>query len=78
MEFETLNKDLLCSICEFLRSFDEVITNLSDEQEPTLHKVIPLRKCLINHCVPKPEDMLDIKKMKEFLRKLSKIPEEQN
>ncbi|CAF4038052.1 unnamed protein product [Rotaria sp. Silwood1] len=66
-DFESIDKDLLQKICEFLQPFDETITILSDESQPTLHKVIPLRKFLIEHCVPKQEDLPGIKKLKQFL-----------
>ncbi|CAF2914595.1 unnamed protein product, partial [Rotaria sp. Silwood2] len=56
--FESLDKDLLSHICNFLQVFDEIITTLSDETQPTLHKVIPLRMVLIDHCVPKAKDSL--------------------
>ncbi|CAF3394488.1 unnamed protein product, partial [Rotaria sp. Silwood2] len=59
--------DLLQKICEFRQPFDETITILSDESQPTLHKVISLRKFLIEHCVPKQEDLPGIKKLKQFL-----------
>ncbi len=68
-DFELLDKDLLCQICEFLQKFDEVITILSDKKEPTLHKVIPLRIFLLNHCVAKPEDLSGILTIKQFLSK---------
>jgi hypothetical protein len=60
---------LLFELCRFLERFDEVITILSDETKPTLHKVIPLRIFLLNHCIPKHDDMSGIIKMKEFLSK---------
>ncbi|CAF4165076.1 unnamed protein product [Rotaria sordida] len=68
-DFESIDKDLLQKICEFLQPFDETITILSDESQPTLHKVIPLRKFLIEHCVLKQEDLSGIKKLKQFLKK---------
>ncbi|CAF1473770.1 unnamed protein product [Rotaria magnacalcarata] len=67
-DFESLDKDLLYHFCEFLRSFDEVITTLSEETQPTLHKVIPLRCFLINHCTPKPDDISGMMKIKLFLQ----------
>ncbi|CAF1370224.1 unnamed protein product [Rotaria magnacalcarata] len=41
--FELIDKDLLNDICNFLQVFDEAITTLSDEIQPTLHKsaVVP-------------------------------------
>ncbi|CAF4556800.1 unnamed protein product, partial [Rotaria socialis] len=66
--FESLDKDLLYQLCEFIRSFDEVITTLSEETQPTLHKVIPLRCLLINHCTQKPDDISGMMKIKLFLQ----------
>lgn len=70
-EFVSLNKDLLLYICEFLQTFDQTIKSLSDEKQPTIHKVVPLRKFLINHCAQKPEDAPGIRSIKGFLRKYS-------
>jgi hypothetical protein len=68
-DFESLDKDLLSQLCSFLELFDQVITTLSDETQPTLHQVIPLRIILMDHCAPKGEDSSNIKKLKQFLRK---------
>ncbi|CAF3377684.1 unnamed protein product [Rotaria socialis] len=67
-DFESLDKDLLYQLYEFLRSFDEVITTLSEETQPALHKVIPLQCFLINHCTPKTEDISGMMKIKLFLK----------
>ncbi len=68
-DFESIDKGLLSDLCEFLQRFDQVITILSDETQPTLYKVIPLRNLLIDHCVSKPDDTSGMKKIKDFLSK---------
>ena len=42
-QYLLLDKDLLEQICLFLKVFDEVIEQLSDEKRPTIYKVLPLR-----------------------------------
>lgn len=68
-DFESIDKDLLSDLCEFLKRFDQVIEILSDETQPTLHKVIPLRILLINHCEINPDDKPGMKMVKRFLSK---------
>lgn len=68
MAFDSIDRDLLNDICEFLKPFDEVIAILSDEKQPTLHKVIPLRSFLTKHCNEKQDDILAMKKLKRFIR----------
>ncbi|CAF3281405.1 unnamed protein product [Rotaria sp. Silwood2] len=72
-DFESIDQDLLSHICDFLRVFDDVIKTLNDETQPTLHKVIPLRMALNNHCAPKADDSLSIIKLKEFLKEEIKM-----
>ncbi|CAF4392090.1 unnamed protein product [Rotaria magnacalcarata] len=57
MNYNLIEKDLLDCVCKFLEPFEEVIVNLSEEQRPTLHKVIPLRQTLINSCVVEANDL---------------------
>ena len=42
-QYLLLDKDLLEQICLFLKVFDEVSEQLSDEKRPTIYKVLPLR-----------------------------------
>lgn len=67
--FINLDKDLLEEVCNFLIPFDQVFTELSATNRPTLHRVIPLRQYLLNRCEIKPEDHHGIQKLKQFLSK---------
>ncbi|CAF4404195.1 unnamed protein product, partial [Rotaria magnacalcarata] len=67
MNYNLIEKDLLDCVCKFLEPFEEVIVNLSEEQRPTLHKVIPLRQTLINSCVLEANDSNGIIQLKVFL-----------
>ncbi|CAF1935922.1 unnamed protein product [Rotaria magnacalcarata] len=67
MNYNLIEKDLLDCVCKFLEPFEEVIVNLSEEQRPTLHKVIPLRQTLINSCVVEANDSNGIIELKVFL-----------
>ncbi|CAM4838916.1 unnamed protein product [Rotaria magnacalcarata] len=49
-QYLLLDKDLLEQICSFLKVFDEVIEQLSDDKKPTIYKVLPLRQRLLNGC----------------------------
>ncbi|CAF3585805.1 unnamed protein product [Rotaria sp. Silwood1] len=64
---QSIEKDLLSHIGDFLKVFDDMIRTLNDETQPTLHKVVPLRMVLINHCSPKADDALSIIILKKFL-----------
>ena len=44
LSYSLVDKQLLHQLCNFLAHFDEVIEKLSDEQRPTLHLVVPLRR----------------------------------
>ncbi|CAF1535950.1 unnamed protein product [Adineta ricciae] len=68
-EFASINKDLLQEICEFLIPFDTVFQELSETNRPTLHRVIPLRKYLLNCCEIQPDDHNGIRKLKIFLKR---------
>ncbi|CAF3071012.1 unnamed protein product [Rotaria sp. Silwood2] len=57
--FESIDRDLLSDLCQFLQRFDQIITILSDETQPNLYKVIPLRDILIDHCVSKSDDIFE-------------------
>ncbi|CAF3948649.1 unnamed protein product [Rotaria sp. Silwood1] len=49
-QYLLLDKDLLEQICLFLKVFDTVIEQLSDDKRPTIYKVLPLRQRLLNEC----------------------------
>lgn len=62
-----IDKELLEELCNFLELFDQVINQLSDEERPTMHKVLPLRQLLLDHCEIKAEDSDGLKELKFFL-----------
>ena len=66
-EYIMLDKDLLEQICSFLKVFDEVIEQLSDDKKPTTFKVLPLRKRLLNEHKIKSRDHQGLTEVKVFL-----------
>jgi len=64
-----IDKELLEELCVFLELFDQVINQLSDEERPTMHKVVALRQLLLDHCELKSEDSDGLKELKLFLGK---------
>ncbi|CAF3483352.1 unnamed protein product [Rotaria sp. Silwood2] len=66
-QYLLLDKDLLEQICLFLKVFDEVIEQLSDDKRPTIYKVLPLRQRLLNECKIKDNDHIGLQKLKQFL-----------
>ncbi|CAF4131697.1 unnamed protein product [Rotaria sordida] len=64
-----IDKDLLEELCVFLKLFDQAIDQLSDEDKPTIHQVIPIRQLLINHYEIKCDDSNGIKEIKRFVGK---------
>ncbi|CAF3827344.1 unnamed protein product [Rotaria sp. Silwood1] len=76
-----INKDLLEELCIFLELFDQAIIQLSGEDKPTKHQVIPIQQLLINHCEVKYDDSDGFKEMKLFLGERIKsiwIPQDQH
>jgi hypothetical protein len=65
--YNSIDKQLLDDICRFLEPFDEVIQALSEDHRPSLHRVIPLRQCLINKCEINHNDSAGITELKVFL-----------
>lgn len=63
----SINKELLECICSFLKVFDKVIEELSQDTVPTIHKVLPLREYLLKHCQVNDDDHDGIKELKLFL-----------
>jgi hypothetical protein len=66
-DYNSIEKKLLDDICSFLKPFQQVIDDLSVNQEPSLHRVIPLRQYLINRCKVEENDSLAIDQLKTFL-----------
>jgi hypothetical protein len=64
--YSTINRQILRQICDFIADFDEVIEKLCDDSRPTLHRVIPLRQHLIDHCSTsendEDDDLIHVKK----------------
>ncbi|CAF1448781.1 unnamed protein product [Rotaria sordida] len=65
--YNLIDKELLDDICKFLEPFQEVIDSLNVDQEPTLHRVIPLRQYLIKKCDVQEGDSVAIIQLKIFL-----------
>ena len=62
-------QSILEDICTFMQPFHEVIESLSDDQRPTLHRVIPLRQYLLNKCDANANGSLGLYQLKTFLGK---------
>jgi hypothetical protein len=69
-EYLLLDKEFLEQICSFLKVFDDVIEQLSDDKRPTIYKVLSLRQRLLNECEITPNDSNGLKEIKIFLCKL--------
>ncbi len=63
----SIDKELLECICCFLKAFDETIEELGKDSVPTIHKVLPLREYLLNHCQVNDDDNDGIKEINTFL-----------
>ena len=48
--YSRIGKELLTGLCEFLLLFDSVLDTLSDNERPTLHRVLPFKQLLISQC----------------------------
>ena len=70
-EYPLTDNDLLEEICSFLKVFDEVIEQLSDDRRPTIFKVLPLRQRLLNECEVETGDNQGRKEVKQFLDEFS-------
>ncbi|CAF1532084.1 unnamed protein product [Rotaria magnacalcarata] len=62
-----IDKDLLEELCIFIKLFDQAINQLSDENKPTIHQVIPILQLLINHCEITLDDSDGLKDVKHFV-----------
>ena len=65
--FALIDRQMLDDICHCLEPFGEVIEDLSEDQRPSLHRVIPLRQYLINKCEHHDDDSTAIAALKTFL-----------
>ena len=74
-EYNLINKDLLDDIFEFLKPFQGVNDSVNIDQEPSLHRVIPLRQYLMNRCHTKEGDLPAIIQLKTFLGKKNNYEE---
>ncbi|CAF5182378.1 unnamed protein product, partial [Rotaria magnacalcarata] len=63
----SVDKNLLEEVCRFLIVFDNAIDQLSAEERPTMHQVLPIRQLLIDQCEVKFEDSSELKELKFFL-----------
>ena len=66
-DYTSIDKTILDDVCDFLDPFKEVIDALSEDQQPSLHRVILLRQCLINKYQLDEEDSPAIIQLKIFL-----------
>ncbi|CAF0812193.1 unnamed protein product [Didymodactylos carnosus] len=66
-DLTSVDKDLLEQLCDFLKLFDESTEHLSDDNRSTIHKVIPIRQLLLNHCEIQSDDNDALKQLKTFL-----------
>jgi len=68
LTYSLINRQILREICNFINTFDEVMEKLSDDIRPTLHRVVPLRQHLIDHCsVLNDDDDDDLLHVKKFI-----------
>lgn len=66
-DYNLIDKQVLDDICGFLEPLQEVLDALSEDQQPSLYRVLPLRKALINLCEAKEIDSDAIIQLKIFL-----------
>ena len=71
--YNLIDKLSLDDICRFLKPFDEVIEALSEDNRPSLHRVIPFRQCLIKKCEIDEEDSTAVAELKIFLGKQKQV-----
>ena len=74
--YATIDQELLKQICSFFSQFDQVINELSDDKRPTLYRVIPLRRFLIEKCAIDSVDLPGLRKVKLFLGMYTMLDEE--
>ncbi|CAF3157858.1 unnamed protein product [Rotaria socialis] len=71
-DFNLIDKELLDEICDFFGPFQEILDALSVDQEPSCHRVIPLKQYLMNECEVKEGDSTAIVQLKLFLARRMK------
>ncbi|CAF2150930.1 unnamed protein product [Rotaria magnacalcarata] len=62
-----VDKYILEELCGFLKRFDQAIDELSEQEKPNMHKVLPIRQLLLNHCNLKSDECLELQELKIFL-----------
>ncbi|CAF4328773.1 unnamed protein product, partial [Rotaria magnacalcarata] len=62
-----VDKYILEELCSFLKRFDQAIDELSEQEKPNMHKVLPIRQLLLNHCNLKSDECLELQELKIFL-----------
>ncbi|CAF4923860.1 unnamed protein product [Rotaria sp. Silwood1] len=66
-DYSLIEKELLDDICNYLEPFQEILDAVSEDQQPSLHRVIPLRQYLMNKCEVKEEDSATIIRLEVLL-----------
>ncbi|CAF4768872.1 unnamed protein product, partial [Rotaria sp. Silwood2] len=66
-DYNLIEKELLDDICNYLEPFQEILGAVSEDQQLSLHRVIPLRQYLMNKCEVKEEDSTAIIQLEVFL-----------
>ncbi|CAF4704596.1 unnamed protein product, partial [Rotaria sp. Silwood2] len=59
-DYNLIEKELLDDICNYLEPFQEILGAVSEDQQLSLHRVIPLRQYLMNKCEVRKKIMLNI------------------
>ncbi|CAF1416450.1 unnamed protein product, partial [Rotaria magnacalcarata] len=62
-----VDKYILEELCGFLKRFDQAIDELSEQEKPNMHKFLPIRQLLLNHCNLKSDECLELQELKIFL-----------
>jgi hypothetical protein len=62
-----IDKKLLEELCVFLKLSDQAVDQLSDEERPTMHKVLLIRQLLLDRRDVKLEDSDELKSLEFFL-----------
>lgn len=73
--YSRIDRDLLHDTCDFLLPFDTVLQALSDSKRPTLHRVLPFKRLLINKCRLDGDEREGLKQAKSFLGKNLERPQ---
>ena len=68
-DFQSIDEQDLNDICKFMKLFQETIESLSEDERPTIHRVIPLRQYLLNICHETSDASMAICQLKSFIGK---------